>query len=183
MVLQAIPNNPLNTTSPRPKPSDPRYPETPLRSQFQHWSLPPALHSALYWFPSGLHVSSLLVKTTRPSINACEIELDIPRQHWKKAHSYYSTPLSNSASYLASHARWCSGKESACPCRRHKDTGSIPGLGRSLAGGNGNPLQYSCLEKSMDRGAWWATVQRVTYSPRVRQDWARMHTCKRELTS
>ena len=38
------------------------------------------------------------------------------------------------------------------------DEGSIPGLGRSLAEGNGNPLQYSRLENSMDRGAWWATV-------------------------
>ena len=35
-----------------------------------------------------------------------------------------------------------------------RDTGSIPGLGRSPGGGNGNPLQYSCLENSMDRGAW-----------------------------
>ena len=38
------------------------------------------------------------------------------------------------------------------------EAGSIPGLGRSPGGGNGNPLQYSCLENPMDRGAWWATV-------------------------
>ena len=38
------------------------------------------------------------------------------------------------------------------------DTGSIPGLGRSPGEGNGNPLQYSCLENSMDREAWRATV-------------------------
>ena len=37
--------------------------------------------------------------------------------------------------------------------------GSIPGLGRSPGGGNGNSLQYSCLENPMHRGAWWATVQ------------------------
>ena len=37
------------------------------------------------------------------------------------------------------------------------DVGSIPGLARSPGGGNGNPLQYACLETSMDRGAWWAT--------------------------
>jgi len=54
--------------------------------------------------------------------------------------------------------RWCSGKESTCPCRRHKRHGFNPWLGRSPAGGNGNPPQYSCLENSMDRGAWWATV-------------------------
>ena len=41
------------------------------------------------------------------------------------------------------------------------DTGSIPGWGRSPGEGNGNPLQYSCLENPMDRGAWRATVQGV----------------------
>ena len=45
-----------------------------------------------------------------------------------------------------------------------KDAGSIPGLGRSLGGGDGNLLQYSCLGKPMDRGAWQATVHRVTAS-------------------
>ena len=54
---------------------------------------------------------------------------------------------------------WPSGKESACNAG---DLGLIPGLGRSPRGGHGNSLQFSCLENSMDRGAWWATVQRVT---------------------
>ena len=44
------------------------------------------------------------------------------------------------------------------------DTGSIPGLGRCPGEGHGNPLQYSCLEDSMDRGAWQATVHGVTES-------------------
>ena len=44
------------------------------------------------------------------------------------------------------------------------DQGSIPGSGRSLGEGNGNPLQYSCLENAMDRGAWWATVPGVAES-------------------
>ena len=44
------------------------------------------------------------------------------------------------------------------------DLGLIPGSGRSLGEGNGNPLQYSCLENSMDRGAWWATVYGVAKS-------------------
>ena len=39
-----------------------------------------------------------------------------------------------------------------------RNVGSIPGSGRSPGGGNGNPLQYSCLENPMDRGAWWVTV-------------------------
>jgi len=44
------------------------------------------------------------------------------------------------------------------------DVDSIPGLGRSLGIGNGNPLYYSCLENSMDRGAWWATIHVVVKS-------------------
>ena len=44
------------------------------------------------------------------------------------------------------------------------DAGSIPGLGRSPGEGNGNPLQYSCLENSMDRGAWQATIHWVAQS-------------------
>ena len=51
--------------------------------------------------------------------------------------------------------RWFSGKESACQCRRCRFAPwvrKIPGVG------NGNPLQYSCLENPMDRVAWWATI-------------------------
>ena len=44
------------------------------------------------------------------------------------------------------------------------DTGSISGLGRCPGGGHGNPLQYSCLENSMDKGAWQATVHGVSKS-------------------
>ena len=52
-------------------------------------------------------------------------------------------------------------KQSACNAG---DSGSIPGLGRSPGEGNGNPLQYSCLENSVDGGAWWATVHGVAES-------------------
>ena len=45
-----------------------------------------------------------------------------------------------------------------------EDTDSIPGLGRFPEEGNVNPLQYSCLENSMDKGDWWATVHRVPKS-------------------
>ena len=45
-----------------------------------------------------------------------------------------------------------------------RDAGSIPGSGRSPGGGHGNPLQYSCLENLMDRGAWWVAVHRVAKS-------------------
>ena len=54
------------------------------------------------------------------------------------------------------------GKASAC---NEGDLGSIPGSGRSTGERNGNPLQDSCLENSMDGGAWWARVHRVEKSP------------------
>ena len=53
------------------------------------------------------------------------------------------------------------GSEVKNPPTNAGDTGSIPGSGRSSGEGNGNPLQYSCLENPMDRGAWWATVHDV----------------------
>ena len=53
------------------------------------------------------------------------------------------------------------GKESACNAG---DVGLIPGSGRSPGGGNGNSLQYSCLENPIDRGVWWAIVHGVTES-------------------
>ena len=56
------------------------------------------------------------------------------------------------------------GKESTC---NSGDSGSIPGWGRCPGEGNGNPLQYSCLEDPTDRGAWWAAVHEVV---RVRND-------------
>ena len=60
-------------------------------------------------------------------------------------------------SYHLSH-QGLDGKESSCSVG---DLGLIPGLGRSLGEGNGYPLQYSCLENPMDRGAWQATVHGV----------------------
>ena len=56
------------------------------------------------------------------------------------------------------------GKNPPATAGDTKDGGSIPGLGWSPGEGNGSPLQYSCLEKFMDRGAWWARVRGVTKS-------------------
>ena len=53
--------------------------------------------------------------------------------------------------------RWDSSKESVCNAGDTRDTGSIPESGRSPGAENGNPLQYSCLKNSMDKGAWWAS--------------------------
>ena len=55
------------------------------------------------------------------------------------------------------------------------DMGSIPGLRRSLGGGNGNPLQYPCLENPMGWGSWWATVRGVTKSRTQLGNWAHTH--------
>ena len=55
-----------------------------------------------------------------------------------------------------------------------RDAGSIPGSGKCPGGGRGNPLQYSCLENPMNRGAWWATVHGVAKSQ------ARLSTHKKE---
>ena len=59
---------------------------------------------------------------------------------------------------------WLSGKEPACNAGVAGDMGLIPESGRSPGGGHGNPLQYSCLENPMNKGAWWATVHGVTKS-------------------
>ena len=64
------------------------------------------------------------------------------------------------------------GKESACNAR---DLGLIPRSRSSPGEGNGNPLQYSCLENPMDRGAWWAIVHGVTKS-QIWLKWLSMHT-------
>ena len=63
-------------------------------------------------------------------------------------------------------------KASACNAG---DPGSIPGLGRSLGEGNGNPLQYSFLENPLDRGAWWATVHGVTKSQTRLSNFTSLH--------
>ena len=63
---------------------------------------------------------------------------------------------------------WLRGKESTCSAG---DTGSIPGSKRSPGEGNGNPLQYSCLENPIDRGAWWGTLHGVEKSWTWLSDW------------
>ena len=57
--------------------------------------------------------------------------------------------------------RWLSSKESTYNAGDTGEAGLIPGSGKSPAEGNGNPLQYSCLENPIDRGAWRATVHEV----------------------
>ena len=60
--------------------------------------------------------------------------------------------------------QWLSGEQSACNAQDTRVSGSIPGWRISPGGGNGKPLQYSCLENSMERGAWGAPVHGITKS-------------------
>ena len=77
--------------------------------------------------------------------------------------------------------KWLSGKQSACQCRRQ---GFDPGLGRSLGVGNGNRLQYSCLENFMYRGARQAEVYGVTESDMTRpRHWPHMNVTHRNMLS
>ena len=82
---------------------------------------------------------------------------------------FYSTP-SSVIIYMRKEAEKAWTYEYACNAG---DTGSITGSGRSPEGGNGNPLQYCCLENFMNTGVWQATVHEVTRSP----TWLSTHTC------
>ena len=64
---------------------------------------------------------------------------------------------------------WISGKEYTCQCSTHRFK---PWVGRSPGEGNGNPLQYSCLENPTDRGAWWATIHGVAKRRTWLSNWA-----------
>ena len=85
--------------------------------------------------------------------------------------SWYET-LGRNQDYVGLPRR-LSGKESSGNAGGTGDVGSIPGSGRSPGGGNGNPLQCSCLEMPTDKGAWWATVHGVTKS----RTWLSIHPC------
>ena len=70
----------------------------------------------------------------------------------------------NCLQLLAWHFGFPGGSDGKASAHKAGDPCSIPGSGRSSGEGYGNPLQYSCLENSMDGGAWWATVHRVANS-------------------
>ena len=132
-----------------------------LFNKFSRWFryLPPFLPPSFlscppFHLPSRIYVwSGHQDGSEQPLLNQCLLHLcptcptclfQAPADHcssFKSEHLHYGFP------------RWCSGKESACQCKR--DVGSIPGWG------NGNPLQYPCLENSMDRRVWRVTVHGV----------------------
>ena len=81
---------------------------------------------------------------------------------------------------VMSNSLWCHGhtvvKNLPANWGDARDMGSIPESARSPQVGNGNPLQYSCLDNSMDRRDWWATVHGITKSQTRLRDWAHTHT-------
>ena len=68
--------------------------------------------------------------------------------------------------------RWVSDKEAVCQGRTHRRHEFNPSVRKNHGGGNGNPLQYSCLENPMDRGAWRVTAHKVAKSWARLSDWA-----------
>ena len=80
-----------------------------------------------------------------------------------KGYPLQYSSLENFMDYTV-HVGFSCGSEVKVSACNAEDQGSIPGLGRSPGEGNGNPLQYSCLENPMNGGAWWATVHRVAES-------------------
>ena len=111
----------------------------------------------LCFFPYEQLITDFLFFKNRPSFPA-----DIKRHayHFLNSHIFIGIYFSI---YLWTYepAGGLNGKEFACNAG---DLGSIPGSGRSLGEGNGNPLQYSCLGNPMDRRAWWALVHGVAKS-------------------
>ena len=120
------------------------------------WALCPHMHQSSHpWtFPESWTSDSTTTRVSPsapfqyPGTTALEVE-------------WHRRPSSDMRDEVLGFPWWISGKESACNAG---DPGSIPESGRSPGEGHGNPLQYSCLENPTDKGAWWATVYRVTES-------------------
>ena len=93
-----------------------------------------------------------------------------PTSHWQQfTHSLFLDPFThvNRVSLVAQRVKHLPVMQETC---------LIPGSGRSPGEGNGNPLQYSCLENPMERGAWWAIVHRVSKSWTRLCDYTTLHT-------
>ena len=79
-------------------------------------------------------------------------------------HEHMATPLFQAKNYYFINKRFPGDSEVKASACNEGDLGSVPGSGRSLGEGNGNPLQYSCLENLMDKRVWRATVYGVIKS-------------------
>ena len=119
----------------------------------------PAAPAPLAPSPSSLSSSSPLLKHCIPSLALCWLcstRKEGPRPPLYQDSSFsLPIPLIVNSSSSTSFPSGSVSKESVCNAG---DLRSVPGWGRFPGGGHGNPLQYSCQENSIDRGAWWATV-------------------------
>ena len=91
---------------------------------------------------------------------------------WKKIAQKNNRFVNMTGSVLSN---WCINKEFIWQCKTHRRCRFHPWVGRSPGVVNGNPLQYSCLENPVERGAWWATVHEVTKSRTQLSNWTRTH--------
>ena len=107
-------------------------------------------------------ISLFLKVRLKPSKMLFEVCLPLQGRNHSTFQEYF---LKHRVSQLP---RWLGGKEPAYQGRKRRRLGSVPWSGGPPGGGDGNPLQYSCLKNSMDRGAWQAPAHRV----RVGHDWA-----------
>ena len=105
---------------------------------------------------SPFHLPPHTFPLGHPSAPAPSILYHASNLDWQSVNNFYKLIMDTHSFPGGSEV-----KKSACNAG---DLGLIPGLGRSPAEGNGNPLQYSCLENPMEGGAWWATVHGVTKS-------------------
>ena len=131
-----------------------------LRGKFliQGWNL-----YLLHWQAGSLplsHQGSPVFTPTIYFLELFETQMPLYMCHWvfPKNKNFFFINLSMIIKVFPGDS---DGEESTCNAG---DLGSLPGLGRSPGGGHGNPLQYSCLENPMDRGAWWAIFHGVSKS-------------------
>ena len=104
------------------------------------------------------------LQTLRTSCGRCFITVKKDRESvWHRHQKGESAPLAGLIKALYTF-RTSGGSDGKASAYNAGDPGSIPGSGRSPGEGNGNPLQYSCLENPVDGGAWWAIVRGVAKS-------------------
>ena len=130
-------------------------------------------HGALNWAPCAAQQPPVSQLSTRGG-QRCSPNLphsSLPHPTCSLVHSLRLRFYCPANRFISGLPRGLSSKESPCHAGTATDAGSIPGLGRSPGGGNGNWLQCSCLDNPIDRGSWWAIVHRVAKSQTQLRDW------------
>ena len=115
------------------------------------------------WIPA--RQASLSITNSQRLLKLMSIESVMPSNHLILCRPLLLLPYVRTSCIIHTHSNTMALVVKNPPANAGiRDAGSRPGKGRSPGGGNDNPLQYSCLENSMDWGAWWATVHGVTKS-------------------